>query len=93
MSSEQTARHVIFHGRVQGVGFRATSHSIAGRFSVSGYVRNLADGTVELRVEGPNAEVENFLTAVREQFDRNLTDVNTRTVDVTGEFSGFQIRR
>ncbi|MBL8829940.1 MAG: acylphosphatase, partial [Planctomycetaceae bacterium] len=45
-------RRVLFHGRVQGVGFRVTTRSIAQRFAVTGWVRNLPDGSVELLAEG-----------------------------------------
>ena len=41
-------------GRVQGVGFRYTAHNIARRHDVTGYVKNLTDGRVELVMEGPD---------------------------------------
>ena len=41
-----------FSGHVQGVGFRYTTRSVASRFAVTGYVRNLPDGRVELVAEG-----------------------------------------
>ena len=46
------AKKVIFTGRVQGVGFRYTTKQIALGFDVSGTVKNLSDGTVELRLMG-----------------------------------------
>jgi acylphosphatase len=54
-----------FIGQVQGVGFRYTTVTVAGRFAVTGYVRNLADGSVELAAEGPREEVSAFLDALR----------------------------
>src|SRR6187455_864933 len=45
-------RRVWYEGRVQGVGFRYTARGLAGGFPVSGYVRNLDDGRVELVAEG-----------------------------------------
>ena len=51
-------RRVVFSGRVQGVGFRFTCQSLARGFDVAGYVRNLADGRVELVAEGePSARL------------------------------------
>ncbi|MFC7404367.1 acylphosphatase [Georgenia alba] len=45
-------RHLVVHGRVQGVGFRYTCEEVAARLGVSGWVRNRPDGTVEIVVEG-----------------------------------------
>ena len=54
-------QHTIFRGHVQGVGFRATAARVAEGFEVAGHVRNLADGSVELVVEGNDTEVKAFL--------------------------------
>ncbi len=62
----KAARRVFYEGRVQGVGFRATTRWIAGGFEVTGYVRNLADGRVELFAQGAATEVGEFLKAIRE---------------------------
>jgi acylphosphatase len=61
-----TARHVFYEGRVQGVGFRYTVKTLAHGFDIVGWVRNLPDGRVELQVGGDVDEVEDFLGAVRE---------------------------
>jgi acylphosphatase len=47
----QTARHVIFRGHVQGVGFRYTAREVAQQYNVTGFVRNLPDGTVEMLLQ------------------------------------------
>jgi acylphosphatase len=61
-----TARHVFYEGRVQGVGFRYTVKTLAHGFDIVGWVRNLPDGRVELQVGGDVDEVEDFLQALRE---------------------------
>ena len=58
------SRQVFYSGHVQGVGFRYSVKQIARGFDVIGWVRNLADGRVELQVSGEPAEVEAFLDAV-----------------------------
>ena len=58
-------RTVWFAGRVQGVGFRATTVRIAKRYPVSGYVENLPDGRVRLVVEGERVSLEQFLAELR----------------------------
>jgi acylphosphatase len=55
---------VHYSGRVQGVGFRATVRQIACGYEVTGTVRNLADGRVELIAEGAKAELKAFLEGI-----------------------------
>jgi acylphosphatase len=57
---------VFYSGRVHGVGFRATVRHVACGFDVTGLVRNLPDGRVELIAEGAKAELDAFLAAIRE---------------------------
>jgi acylphosphatase len=57
-------KHVYYWGKVQGVGFRYTTLGVARRFPVTGYVKNLLDGQVEIVAEGHAEEVERFLAAV-----------------------------
>ncbi len=59
-------RHVFYEGRVQGVGFRATVKGIARGYDVTGWVRNLPDGRVEMQANGDMEEVEAFLEAIAE---------------------------
>lgn len=67
-------RRVVFHGRVQGVGFRYTTVGIAKQFAVSGYVKNLRNGTVELVAEGTAAMLDRFIEAVSDEFADNITE-------------------
>lgn len=57
---------VIYSGCVQGVGFRFACRRLAMGFSVTGYVKNLPNGRVELAVEGDRPEIEEFLKAIEE---------------------------
>ncbi len=63
---KSASRRVFYEGRVQGVGFRWTVRDLAKGFDVSGSVRNLLDGRVELCVLGEEEEVDEFLLAIRE---------------------------
>ncbi|HEX5492539.1 MAG TPA: acylphosphatase [Candidatus Udaeobacter sp.] len=55
---------VFYEGRVQGVGFRFTVRHIAKGFELTGWVRNLPDGRVELQVSGDEEEVRAFLDQI-----------------------------
>ena len=62
-----TARQVFYSGRVQGVGFRAGIRSIAAGYEVTGWVKNLDDGRVEMQVMTVDSnEMAAFLTAIDE---------------------------
>ena len=51
-------QHIVVRGRVQGVGFRFFTRSAARRHGLRGWVRNCADGTVELEAQGEAAELQ-----------------------------------
>ncbi|MFM2081606.1 MAG: hypothetical protein RL380_297 [Verrucomicrobiota bacterium] len=63
---ERQRLHIIYSGRVQGVGFRFNAKQTARGFEASGTVRNLPDGRVEFIAEGARAELEAFAQAIRE---------------------------
>ena len=81
-----------YSGRVQGVGFRYTTKNIAMRFDVSGYVKNLPDGRVELIVEGPPPQIEEMIRSVATRMSDYIREVENSILPATGEFSQFQIK-
>ena len=83
---------VQYIGHVQGVGFRFTCRTIAGRHLVTGYVRNRADGSVELVVEGAAGEIEALLADIRSHFAGHIRDVLRDKSPATGQFDSFEIR-
>jgi acylphosphatase len=82
---------VHFSGRVQGVGFRYTACAVAERFNVTGCVRNLADGRVELVAEGEPNVLERFVEAVEAAMRSHIHDRKVRQESATGEFSDFGV--
>jgi len=85
---------VFYTGRVQGVGFRYITREIACGYELTGYVRNLDDGRVELVAEGAEEEVTAFLEAVRtSQLGSHIRHADVNWKDATGEFRGFAIRQ
>jgi acylphosphatase len=88
-----TARHVFYEGRVQGVGFRWTTKNIARGYEVTGWVRNLPDGRVEMQVCGETEEVEAFLEAIAESdLKGHIKKVDTRAIPPFSA-NGFEIQK
>jgi acylphosphatase len=88
-----TACRVVYTGRVQGVGFRATAVTLAQEFPIHGYVRNLPDGEVEILVEGERDHVEAFLAAVRDYWGSRIRDEHDDWQPATGKFHSFTVTR
>jgi acylphosphatase len=86
-------RIIHFSGRVQGVGFRFVTRSIAARHPVAGFVQNLPDGRVRIVVEGAPAAMDAFLTDVAAEMDRYIESTDITVQPATGEFSEFEVRR
>lgn len=86
-----TGRHVFYEGRVQGVGFRWTTKNLARGYDVTGSVRNLHDGRVELLVSGEVDEVEAFLEAIAESdLKSHIKKVDTHAIPPLS-VRGFEI--
>ena len=91
MATDSVRLHVYFSGTVQGVGFRYTASNIARRHRVTGFVRNLTDGRVELVAEGSRTEVFDFFADIEEEM-RGYIGRSEKTLGAaTNEFSSFRI--
>jgi len=92
MAREQL--HVYYSGRVQGVGFRAAAKRVAHGYEVTGIVRNLSDGRVELVAEGERSELEEFQQGIRDSgLGHFIRQEVARFNPATNEFRGFEIVR
>ncbi len=85
------SKRVTYSGRVQGVGFRYTAQRLAQGFPVTGYVRNLHSGDVELVAEGPEDQVDAFLAAVAHRMAHYIEN-STTALEPPGHYQDFQIR-
>ena len=92
-SPDVVRRRLRFFGAVQGVGFRYWAMREAKTFGVSGYVRNLRDGSVEAVLEGPRDEVAALENVLREgpPYGR-VSRVNVADESPQGDFSSFEVR-
>ena len=85
------AKLVHYAGNVQGVGFRVTASRTARDYPVTGWVRNLPDGRVQLLVEGPDEAVESFLQDVRDRWRGDIRDEQIDEQEPTGAYERFGI--
>jgi acylphosphatase len=84
--------HIYYSGHVQGVGFRYTAKNVAMGYEVTGLVRNLPDGRVELIAEGQREELQSFQQEIRDSGLGSLISGEQCTwEDAKGEFRGFEI--
>ncbi len=83
---------VTFLGPVQGVGFRYTVRALANRFDVTGYVKNMTDGSVELVVEAKKSEFESFLQAINNRLGHYIRDTKIEESDADNLYTNFEIR-
>ena len=90
MSHER--RTIYFSGHVQGVGFRYTALRAAGGHEVTGYVRNLPDGRVEVVAEGAKEEIDGFLADLAERMRGYIHKTVQETSEAAGQFDGFTVR-
>jgi acylphosphatase len=90
--SDLTTELAIYSGEVQGVGFRYTVRSIARHHPVTGYVRNLPDGTVEIVAQGGRGAIDAFLSEVAGRFRQNIRHCEQRPLAGSEAFEHFEIR-
>ena len=82
---------IFFSGRVQGVGFRYHTLQVAKEFDVSGFVRNLSDGRVQLEAEGNKAEVKAFVAEVKDRLGVFIRQTEEDATQRPPVFQGFII--
>ncbi|MBC8472228.1 MAG: acylphosphatase [Planctomycetes bacterium] len=85
------ARHITFSGRVQGVGFRFTARRAANRRQLTGYVRNMSNGSVEMLAQGQPEEVDDCIQDIKEYFYGSIRATSIREIPLDPKYSDFQI--
>ncbi|MGA1980341.1 MAG: acylphosphatase [Sedimentisphaerales bacterium] len=87
----QIAKHIIFTGQVQGVGFRFTAFNIANRYQLTGFVRNLLDGTVEMFIQGPVGTVDDCIRDIEEDFSGYIREIKIEETPPNPQYKDFKI--
>ena len=85
--------HIFVSGRVQGVFFRANSKHFAEKLGLTGWVRNLEDGRVEIVAEGEEEKLREFVALVkRGPITAKVEGAEVEWLQALSEFKDFQIR-
>lgn len=91
MAEEISEMHAIVHGYVQGVGFRATTLQHATKLGLSGTVKNLADGTVEIFAQGSRERLDQLLENLKAQRHGEVENVEVKHYRSKASFKDFQV--
>jgi acylphosphatase len=87
----ETAKHIIFSGSVQGIGFRFTTLNIANRYRLTGFVRNSPNGTVEMVAQGNADDITNCLRDINDSFADYITDTTIEDTTPNPQHKTFKI--
>ncbi len=84
--------HVYYTGRVQGVGFRFTAESLARESGITGWVKNLRDGRVEIVAEGQDEDLISFLDKIGRSFAQYISDTQVQWLEASDSFKDFSVK-
>lgn len=84
-------KRILFYGRVQGVGFRYSSYTEANLMGLTGWVRNLSDGTVEMEVQGTKEKIQQLIENISSQRFISIEYKEEEQIEEIEE-EGFEIR-
>lgn len=87
MEKHAVRKHYYFSGRVQGVGFRYKAMYLARSMDLTGWVKNLYDGRVEMEVQGEAREISYFLSKLQEDRFITISDIEEKDAEVVSERS------
>lgn len=92
MTKNIIQKHIFISGRVQGVGFRAFTRKEASSRGIKGWVKNLADGRVEIKIKGEREDIKNMIKRIKEgpSFAR-VDDIEISNEEIEN-FDRFEVR-
>ena len=84
-------KHIVFYGRVQGVGFRYYAVNKANQLGLTGWVKNLRDGTVEMEVQGEEPLIDQLIIFLQNRTYIWIEKLDARSIPLLDD-SSFQER-
>lgn len=83
-------RHIIFYGRVQGVGFRYYSVNKARQLGLTGWVRNLYDGSVEMEVQGEEPKIDELILFLEKRQYVQIENLDVKSMPLETEYDFYE---
>lgn len=83
-------RHIIFYGRVQGVGFRYYSVNKARQLGLTGWVKNLYDGSVEMEVQGVESKIDELILFMESRQYVNIENLEVKSMPLKMEYDFYE---
>lgn len=88
----EVRKHIIFHGRVQGVGFRYTAKYLAQSMELTGWVVNEYDGTVVMEVQGREALINKLLVSLNHGHYIRIEWMDAKEIPLVEGEKSFRVR-
>lgn len=83
-------KHIVFYGRVQGVGFRYYSVNKARQLGLTGWVRNLYDGSVEMEVQGEESKIDELILFMEKRQYVYIENFDARSMPLETEYDFYE---
>lgn len=91
MKQEKMRKHIFFYGRVQGVGFRYYAVQKANQLGLTGWVKNLYDGSVEMEVEGQEELIDQLIIFLQNRTYIWIERIDAKTIPLQQDNSFSEI--
>ena len=88
----EVRKHIVFYGRVQGVGFRYITSSIASKYHVTGWVRNEWDGTVTMEVQGRETLINKLLVGLNNDRFISIDWIDSEEIPLRQDEKKFSVK-
>ena len=82
--------HIIFYGRVQGVGFRYYSVNKARQLGLTGWVKNLYDGSAEMEVQGEEPKIDELILFMEKRQYVHIENIDIKSMPLETEYDFYE---
>ena len=89
---ELIRKHIVFYGWVQGVGFRYRASHAASNFGCTGWVKNEANGSVSMEIQGSETQIDQVIMAIERGRFIRIENMEVKSLPVDEEERNFRVR-
>ncbi len=84
-------KHFIFYGWVQGVGFRYRAYHTAMMYGITGWVKNLSDGSVEMEAQGSEEDIDKLILSIEKGSYIRIENFSVKDIPIENDRT-FEVR-